>query len=162
MQVSLSIAEQDCRRKIVIWKTTLNESRQKLGGLRKGSTLLPQPLQRPLSIGSRSKTTCGGPEAARRGFMWQQIKQFLNVFLPWGGTRMQNSLGKNLGLVLAITGAGSVFARSSRLKLLTPSLVPHRTLREGVGLVASHAPTLVIAFGAPIYLCSPSDCTCPN
>ena len=64
---------------------------------------------------------------------------------------MQNSLGKNFGLVLAMTGAGGVFARSSRPKLLTPSLVPRRTLRKGVGLVASHTPTLVIAFCAPTF-----------
>ena len=51
-----------------------------------------------------------------------------------------------------LASAGGIFARSSRPKLLTPSLVPHRTLREGVGLVASNAPALVIAFGAPSFV----------
>ena len=162
MHVSLCIAKQDTRGESVIRKTAADICIQEFGGLRKSSTLLPQPLQRALGIRSRPKTSCFGPEAARWRLMRKQGKQLLDVFLPWEGTRLQNTLSKNFSSMSRYISAGIIFMWSPRLRLRTPSLMSRGAFRERVRLVASHAPTLVIAFGAPIYLCSPSDCTCPN
>ena len=78
--------------------------------------------------------------------MRQQIKQMFNVLLPWGGTRLQNACCIHLGIMHARVGYR--FYRSSRPKLLTPSLVPRGAFSKGVVLIAANLPALVESFSA--------------
>ena len=151
MHVSLRIAKQDTRGESVIRKTAADICIQEFGGLRKSSTLLPQPLQRALGIRSCPKTSCFGPEAARWRLMRKQVKQLLDVFLPWEGTRLQNTLSENFSSMSRYINAGFILRWSPRLRLRIPSLMSCGTLRERVRLVAPHAPTLVISFRAPAF-----------
>ena len=151
MHVGFRVAKQDTRGKSVVGKTVADICIQEFGGLRKSSTLLPQPLQRALGIRSSPKTSCAGPEAARGCLMRKQVKQLLDMFLPWEGTRLQNTFSKDFSSMSRRFSAGFSFVRSPRLRLRTPSLMSHGTFRERVRLIAPHPPTLVIAFCASAF-----------